>query len=124
MPRKRVSHPLLELFDRTVSFRRIAQVMHESHVACRVPPFQCGVEVVCVDCSLALNGEIKLREFQENITNRARSRMRVRAARQVSGHILGTNWCARHFVCLKSQLSSNLKTVGVTLVMRRIERIA
>lgn len=124
MPRKSIGHPLLKFFQRAITFRRIAQVMHESHVARRVTPFQRGAEVVCVNRSLTLNGKVKLREFQENIANRAQRRLLVRAARQASGHVFGASRCAYHFVGLKSQFSSDHETVVVSLVMCRIERIA
>ena len=55
-----IRHPLVELLKRAVAFRRIAKVMHKSHVARRMTPFEGWVEVVCVDRRLALNREVKL----------------------------------------------------------------
>src|SRR5208283_3978551 len=124
MPLQHRRHPLLEFFQRTISFGRVTFMMNERNVAARVTTFQSRIKMVSINRSLALHRKIKFRELHRQLTDRAQTKVCNRNSRQKLGDVGRTGWSADHLVGLKCKFGGDNETVRICLMMGWVEYVS
>ncbi len=99
-------------------------MMDERDIATRVTTFQTWIEVISINCSLALHRKIKFRKLHRQLADWAQTRIYNRNSRQQLSYVMWTRRSADHLVSLKCKFSGNNETVRIRLMVGWVEHVA